>query len=257
MDKPSIKNKKMLAFDLDGTLAETKTPMDNEMAELFGGLLEKRSMAIISGGSFEVFTHQLAALERAHKHLNNLTLFPVTGTKCYRFFEDGWKMVYAEELTTAEVQAIMDGFLKAFQDVAYQHPAQVYGEIIENRGSQVTFSACGQQAPLEVKKEWRAQHDRRAEIVAALQKYLVDFEVKMPGYTSIDVTRKGIDKAYAIHKIEELMDIKPEEIIFVGDALYEGGNDHAVIRTGATTVAVGNPEETKTLLRQWIKEISS
>ncbi len=111
--------------------------------------------------------------------------------------------------------------------------------------------------PLEVKNDWKANHDRRAELIVALEKYLPEFEIKMPGYTSIDVTRKGIDKAYGIGKIEEILNIKPSEMVFVGDALYEGGNDFPVIRTGVETVSVAGPSETKEVLRQWLNELGT
>lgn len=250
----SIVNKKIVVFDLDGTIAESKTQMDSEMAELMTHLLSKRKVAIISGGAFIQFERQMPALNRSDDLLKNLFLFPTTGTRFF-IFDGGWKEVYADEMTVEERQKIKDAFEQAYKDINYQHPAELFGEVVEDRGTQITFSALGQQAPLELKKKWRETQDRRPELVAALEKHLPDFEVKMPGVTSIDVTRKGIDKAYGIKKIEELLGIPVSEMIFVGDALYEGGNDYAVKRTGVDTVAVANPTETKELLKGWLKEI--
>ncbi len=249
-----ILTKKLIAFDLDGTVTESKSPMDAEMADLFARLLLKVKIAIISGGAFEQFERQLPALTCSDEQLRNLFFFPTTGTRFYQF-TDSWQQVYADEMTVEERQKIKDAFEQAFLDIDYHHPATLYGEVVEDRGTQVTFSACGQQAPLEVKKLWKETQDRRPEIAKALEKYLPDFEVKIPGVTSIDVTRKGIDKAYGIHKIEELLGISVPEMVFVGDALYEGGNDHAVIKTGIDTVAVANPEETKVFLRTWLAEL--
>lgn len=255
MKIPSILGKKLIAFDLDGTITESKAPMDAEMAELFAKLLDYMNVAVITGGGFERFALQFQALQCSTEQRRRLFFFPTSGTRFYRYIND-WQQIYADEMTVEERQRIQDAFTQVFRDISYQHPAQLYGEVIEDRGTQVTFSACGQEAPLEVKKAWKEHHDRRPEIAKALEKYLPDFEIKIPGVTSIDVTRKGIDKAYGIRKIEELLGIQVSEMIFVGDALYEGGNDHAVIRTGVETVAIANPTETKNILRQWLAELA-
>ncbi|MEK9155136.1 MAG: HAD-IIB family hydrolase, partial [Patescibacteria group bacterium] len=248
--------KKLIAFDLDGTVTESKSPMDAEMADIFGKILSRMKIAIISGGAYEQFERQLPALQCSVEQLQNLFFFPTPGTRFYRY-TDKWEQIYADEMTVEERQKIKESFEKAFIDIGYEHPAQLYGEVVEDRGTQVTFSACGQQAPLEVKKAWKETQDRRPEIAKAVEKDLPAFEVKIPGVTSIDVTRKGIDKAYGIHKIEELLHVTVPEMVFVGDALYEGGNDHAVIRTGVETVAVANPTETKAVLRQWLTEMGA
>ncbi len=252
----SILGKKLVAFDLDGTLTESKSAMDEEMAGILARLLDRVSVAIISGGAFEQFERQLPALRCTDEQLKRLYFFPTTGTRFY-CYDAGWYQVYADEMTVEERTKIMQAFEHAFQDIGYHHPETLYGEVIEDRGTQVTFSALGQQAPLELKKQWKETQDRRPEIAAALAVYLPDFEIKIPGVTSIDVTRKGIDKAYGVRKIEEHLGITVPEMVFVGDALYEGGNDHAVLKTGIDAVAVANPGETKALLRGWLDEFSN
>lgn len=256
MSLPSIAGKKIVVFDLDGTITESKSPMDAEMASLFEKILDHMSIAVITGGGFERFEAQFQALQCSDEKRRRLYFFPTSGTRFYKY-TDKWEQIYADEMTIEERQKIKDAFEKAYIDIDYHHPETVYGEVVEDRGTQVTFSAVGQQAPLEAKNEWKANHDRRPELMVAVQKYLPDFEVKMPGLTSIDVTRKGIDKAYGILKIEELLGINTSEMVFIGDALYEGGNDHAVIRTGVETVPIANPEETKAVLKQWLSEMGA
>jgi len=254
MNIPSILGKKIMVFDLDGTITESKSEMDAEMAALFSRVLNTMSIAVITGGGFERFALQFSALQCSPEQQRRLFFFPTSGTRFYKF-TDGWEQIYADEMTAEERQKIKDAFVLAYKDIDYHDPEVVYGEVVEDRGTQVTFSACGQEAPLEVKKAWKESHDRRPELAKALEKYLPDFEIKIPGVTSIDITRKGIDKAYGIQKIEELLSIPAKEMVFVGDALYEGGNDHAVIRTGVETVPVANPEETKMVIKKWLEEL--
>ena len=64
----------------------------------------------------------------------------------------------------------------------------------------------------------------------------------MGGGSSIDVTRPGVDKAYGIHKLQEVLGIPTKEMIFVGDALFPGGNDEPARKAGATCVKVRDPD---------------
>jgi len=69
--------------------------------------------------------------------------------------------------------------------------------------------------------------------------------VRLGGTTSIDVTKPGIDKAYGIGKLRVLLGISLEEMLFVGDALFVGGNDYPVKEAGVVSIAVRGPGETK------------
>ena len=257
MTLPSISGKKIIVFDLDGTITPSKSPMDEEMASLFSRILDRVMIAVITGGGFERFEAQFQALQCSVEQRQKLFFFPTTGTRFYKF-TNTWEQVYADEMSIEERQKITEAFEQAYKDIDYHHPEKVYGEVVEDRGTQMTFSACGQDAPLEVKLAFKeAYNDRRLALADAVRKYLPNFEVNVPGVTSIDVTRKGIDKGYGIKKMEEHLGIPVSEMVFIGDALYEGGNDHPVIRTGIETVAVKDPEETKVVLRQWLTEMGA
>jgi len=251
----NIQEKELIVFDFDGTLNASKVPIDAQMKDLLTKLLEKKMVVIISGSGFDYYKlNILDVLDCSDDLLQRLYLFPTSSTRFYRF-EGEWKQIYADEIPLEERQMIKDAFEKVYQDIGYEHPVQLFGEVVEDRGTQITFSALGQQAPLELKQQWRATQDRRPEIIDALKKYLPEFEIKMPGVTSIDITRKGIDKAYGIEQMRDNLNIPIEKMVFVGDALYQGGNDHAVVRTGIDTFAVENPEDTKKLLRTWLSEL--
>jgi HAD superfamily hydrolase (TIGR01484 family) len=73
---------------------------------------------------------------------------------------------------------------------------------------------------------------------------LPEFEVRIGGTTSIDVTKKGIDKAFGVLRIIERLHIDKEDVVFVGDALFEGGNDYAVKSLGIRCIETSGPQET-------------
>jgi hypothetical protein len=122
---------------------------------------------------------------------------------------------------------------------------RVWGEVIEDRGSQITFSALGQQAPLAEKDKWDADYSKRKRIKAILDVLIPEFSVRMGGATSIDVTKPGIDKAYGIRKLRDLLGISLAEMIYIGDALFPGGNDYPAIEAGVASISVRGPRETK------------
>lgn len=256
-----ISKKKIVIFDLDGTLTETKSFMDTEMSNLLGKLLTYKFVAVISGGGLGQFKKQLlSTLNCSPELLAKLFLFPTSATRFYKYLDGQWKEVYADLLPEEDRQKIKNAFEQAFQDIGYKNPVRVYGEVVEDRGTQVTFSALGQDVVdvlgddgVRLKQEFRAGHeDELRKLTNAVAGRLPDFEVRLAGVTSIDVTRKGIDKAYGIEQIEKLLDIPREEMFFVGDALYEGGNDYAVKRVGVECAEVSGPKDTKKLISSWV-----
>lgn len=242
--------KKAIVFDLDGTLTLSKTAIDDEISSLLCKLLEKKIVAIVSGGSYGQFKKQfLSGFKCKTALFKNLALFPTSGSSGYLYRDGNWQKVYEHVLSNSEKKSIKNAFSAAFLGIGYPRPLKIYGAIIEDRGAQITFSALGQKAPLQKKKEWNKKKDRRLEIKKELEKRLPDFEVRIGGLTSIDVGRKGINKAYAVEKVMDIFNLLPGEIVFVGDALYEGGNDFEVIRAGINTVPVSGPEETKHFIK--------
>jgi HAD superfamily hydrolase (TIGR01484 family) len=251
----------LVVFDLDGTLTETKTPLAADVSGALADLLKKKKVAIIGGGSWEQFKKQFVSrLHCSRKLLSNLFLFPTTATSFYRY-RGGWKKVYAKELPKKEREQIKKGFRDVLKEIHYIPPEKTYGKIIEDRKSQVTFSALGQdvvarlgEKGVRLKEAWTKKNGAlKLTITKLMQKRLPNLEVHAAGFTSIDVTEKGIDKAYGIRQIERHLHIPVKEMIFIGDAIFPGGNDYAVKKTGVKTVKVSGPKETKKII-EWILE---
>jgi hypothetical protein len=238
--------KKLIVFDLDGTLAKSKASINLEMATLLSTLLAIVKVAIISGGNWPQFEKQVLSNLPNDIRLVNLSLLPTCGTKFYRYVAD-WKKIYSEDLNAAEKEKIVSSLNKAI-DAAGFHVGKVWGEVIEDRGSQITFSALGQQAPLEEKKTWDPDFAKRKQIKALLDKLIPEFSVRLGGATSIDVTKPGIDKAYGIRKLRDTLGIAIHDMIYIGDALFPGGNDYPAKEAGALAIKVRDPDETKAVI---------
>jgi hypothetical protein len=202
-------------------------------------------VAIISGGDWPQFDKQVVGHLPQGADFSRLSILPTCGTKFYRFDEDGWKKLYAENFTPEEKQKIVQAIQESIVGVKV---GKTWGEQIDDRDSQITFSALGQKAPLEPKNAWDPKYIKRKKIQAHLQKLLPGFDVNIGGATSIDITRTGIDKAYDIRKLRDLLKIDVVHMLFVGDALFEGGNDFPARATGADCIQVRDPEETKKII---------
>lgn len=235
--------RKLVIFDLDGTLAESKQALDVEMGGLLASLLGVVKVAVISGGSWRQFENQVLANIPPGAPLGNLSLLPTCGTKFLQY--DGrWSELYSEDLSDEEKQKITTSLRDALE-ASGERIEKTWGEQIEDRGSQITFSALGQRAPLEEKEKWDPDFAKRKKIKAILDGPLANFSVRLGGATSIDVTKPGIDKAYGIRKLRDVLKIPISEMLFVGDALFPGGNDYPAKQAGALSIRVRDPHETK------------
>lgn len=241
---------RLIAFDLDDTLAPSKSPLDPRMAALLAELLEVAEVCVISGGQFAQFRDQViarlpeglpaGALERLH-------LMPTCGTQYYRWDGAAWARQYAEDLADDEKAAALAAVQEEARRLGYWE-AETWGPILEDRGSQITFSALGQAAPVDAKKAWDPTGEKKSALRAAVQERLPGLEVRSGGSTSVDITRRGIDKAYGMTRLAELTGIPFEQMLFVGDRLDPDGNDFPVIALGVPTRAVDGWEQTADLV---------
>jgi phosphomannomutase len=238
--------KRLIIFDLDGTLAESKLPLDAEMATLLARMLEVVKVAVISGGAWAQYEKQVLCYLPHDDCLKNLSILPTCGTKFYRY-EGTWRALYSEDFKTEEKKKIISALNEALELSGFRAERR-WGDLIEDRGSQITFSALGQEAPLEEKKKWDSDFKKREKIKAILEPLIPEFSIQLGGSTSIDVTRSGIDKGYGVRKLHETLGIAIEDMIFVGDAVFPGGNDYPAKQAGVVSIEVRDPHETKRVI---------
>ncbi len=249
------KDKKLIVFDLDGTLAESKAKIDQETATILSGLLNKKKIGIVGGGMFESFKFQVLTTLPQNTKLENLFLLPLNGGSFYGYQDGEWRKIYSYELSNEEKKEIREAFDRVFREVGYAIPDNIYGKQTEDRGSQITFSMLGQEAPLDEKTRWSKKHDAdRLRMVLKLQEYLPDMEIKTAGLTSIDITKKGINKKFAIEKLTEYLNIPIADTLFIGDAFGHDDNDSPALESGALCFKVKKTEETKNLIRYLLSE---
>ena len=245
----------LVAFDLDDTLAPSKSAMPAPMAAALRGLLDAVPVCIISGGQIMQFRDQvLAHLGAEPPQLARLHLMPTCGTRYYTYDadaaaqepqgpQDPWRLVYANDLTPQQVH---EGFeiVEAEARRLGLWEERTWGPALEDRGSQITFSALGQEAPLEAKAAWDPTGEKKSALRQAVAERLPELEVRSGGSTSVDITLKGVDKAYGMRRLAEVTGIALDDMLFIGDRLDPDGNDYPVRALGVPCLAVTGWQDT-------------
>ncbi len=241
----SATSPRLVAFDLDDTLAPSKTAISPRMGDLLLALAERVEVAIISGGQLQQFRSQVVERlpETGSEMLDHLHLMPTCGTQYYRLGADGIRTVYAHSLTDDEKTRALAAVREEAERLGLWE-AEPWGEILEDRGSQITFSALGQSAPLEAKMAWDPTGEKKNALREAVAARIPDLEVRSGGSTSVDITHRGIDKAYGMRKLADATGIPLDDMLFVGDRLDPDGNDYPVLAMGVECHAVHGWEDT-------------
>ncbi|RSX53998.1 haloacid dehalogenase [Bifidobacterium goeldii] len=243
---------RVVAFDLDNTLAVSKQPMLPDMADRFTQLTCLTPTAIITGGRWELVVSQILDVLGERANRANLHLMPTSGSSYYRWNGHTWQCEYARTLSEADRAAAIASLTRRAheQGIWPDHP---YGEPIEDRGSQITFSALGQKASAEAKRAWDPDDVKKQRLVAAVAADLPRLHVRAGGYTSVDVSEGNVDKAYAVRQLAQQVGSTPEQIVFIGDRMTPGGNDYPAAMAGAVAVHVNDPSDTVQLCDRLIR----
>lgn len=251
-----MKPPRLVAFDLDDTLAPSKSRIEPRIAALLRALLERVEVAIISGGNEQQFRSQVIAqlVDVDATLLARLHLLPTCGTRYLRHDGEEFTTVYAHDLTADEKTAALEAVREEAERLGLweQNP---WGDILEDRGSQVTFSALGQQAPGDAKHAWDPAGTKRAQLRDAVAARLPGLEVRSGGSTSIDITRTGIDKAYGMKELAAHTGVALDDMLFYGDRLDEGGNDYPVRALGVRSIAVSDWHDTAAKLDELVASL--
>ncbi|MEC5151122.1 HAD-IIB family hydrolase [Cryobacterium sp. GrIS_2_6] len=249
---------RLVAFDLDDTLAASKSPIDPRMADLMVRLLGVVEVCVISGGQIGQFHMQLIdkLIDVDNAALARLHLMPTCGTQYFLHQAGGWTQIYAEYLSDDQKSRALVAVETTARELGYWE-SDTWGPILEDRGSQITFSALGQAAPVASKVAWDPTGSKKNALREAVQVLLPDLEVRSGGSTSVDITRQGIDKAYGMKKLAQLTGVPLDDMLFVGDRLDENGNDYPVLALGVECFAVEGWEDTAAFLETLIPKLAA
>ena len=244
-----------VAFDLDNTLARSRKPMKPAMAERFSALTRLLPVAVITGGRYGLVVSQVLDMLGDDADRTNLHLMPTSGTRYYRWGGDRWDLAYSHDIDDQSKRAIVASLERRARELGLWED-QAWGPRIDDRGSQITFSALGQQAPVEVRERWDPDNAKKNVLADAVARDLPELQVRAAGTTSVDVSLRGYDKAFAVRELAGALGIEVGAILFVGDRMTPDGNDYPAAAAGALAVRVEGPEDTVRLCDALIGALS-
>ncbi|KFI65814.1 HAD-IIB family hydrolase [Bifidobacterium cuniculi] len=233
----------LMAFDLDGTLAQSKKPMHPDMAHMLSRLTTLVPVAIVSGGTMALVESQITDVLGPEADRANMHLMPTTGTRYYRWDGHGWVKVYEYDINPRDRQEAMALLERRAREQGIWEE-RTWGERIEDRGSQITFSALGQHAPVEAKERWDPGNVKKNRLTQSLQADLPHLQVRSGGLTSVDISERGRDKSFAMRQLADALHLPMQSIVFVGDRMDPDGNDYPAAKAGVTAIEVRCPADT-------------
>jgi phosphomannomutase len=253
-----LPDKKIIAFDIDGTLTASKTLITESMANLIKELVKQKIVIAIAGGSFHQMETQFLPPflndDSMIPFIHNFTLLPTSGSQRYEYDENKkeWILADKEPLPNGVKEKAIKLLQEVIDNPIYEIPPNPTGNIIEDRDTQITFTPNGQQAPVQLKMRFDPDRKKREKIKAFLEPKLPEVSILINGTSSIDILAKGFNKAVGLVRFLDKAGLKKSDVVFVGDGLFPGGNDYSVYEAGFETIAVKGPEETEVIIKNWL-----
>ena len=225
-------------FDLDSTLTPSRAPMRAEHRPVFERLCREREVVVVTGGAQGQIQMQIP-LSAAGAY----AMLSQQGN--YAIAKDG-TLLWHESISSEQERAVRAFCDALTRDLAL--PVTDPDDLFENRGSQLAYSTLGFHAPNELKYAYDPDQSKRRALLAAHADSLVQLraagiEAMPAGSTTIDFILAGKNKGHNIRRFLAREGWDVQRCVYVGDALFPGGNDESVIGVIPTHAVVG-PDET-------------
>lgn len=224
-------NIKLVAFDLDGTLTQHKTPLSAKHREVLTVLSKKyRLLMVGAGGVMRIF--------------NQLEQFPIDiignyGMQYGVYNKDTQSIDLVRDDTVAcdrnDISEKIEHLRRKYGFLQYA------GESVEFHPSGcVTFPIIGTKAKAEDKLAFDPDRKKRRKIYADVVETFADWCVFVGGSSSFDMAPKPYNKYYALDLYCKEHGIKHSDVVYIGDDYGMGGNDESVYKSDFNYITIDN-----------------
>ncbi len=225
-------------FDLDGTLTRSRSLMTPEHQELFRKLCDAKDVVVVTGG-------QISQIKKQIPPTFDGAYFALSQSGNHAVGKDG-SLLWSEEFSPHQTAAIL-ALVKIIHDDV-KLPVTDENDLVEDRGSQISYSLIGHHEDTAKKEAFDPGAKKR---LALLERFNTEVarlrdagaDVRPGGTTTFDFTIAGKHKGFNISRLTEREGWKKEDCVYVGDALFPGGNDETAIGV-VPTHPVKEPDET-------------
>ena len=232
--------KKIILFDMDGTLTPARKAMTARVSYYLGKLQDNGyDVGIVTGSDMDYIEQQCGVLfDVSSADWEKIKYFPCNGTKYYTVKNRKFVVEYEHDMKkTLGVKK----FQSLIRDIVDKHSnlflleggekIPMSGTFIKYRGSMLNWCPIGRDASLSDREEWiklDKKYCLREGILQAFKKSVDSYEgitFKLGGDTSFDIYPIGWDKTMAY---KQMIKEGYEKIYFVGDRCKQDGNDYEI-----------------------------
>ena len=214
---------RIFIFDVDGTLTPSRLPMTKEFQKFFKQWIKKNKFYLVTGSDLPKLQEQMCFYD-----IEAEGIFTCCGNQFWKpdpsIVNTSAELIYDNKFEmTNKLKSSLEVMLMSSQ---YPHR---YGNHIEDRGSMVNFSVVGRNCTQEQREkyyEWDKEKGERRKMSIFLKNKFKDLDAVIGGQISIDIYPKGMDKSQILNVIEQERLVPPNEYIFIGDGIENGGNDY-------------------------------
>ncbi len=239
-----MKKYKHIFFDVDGTLTRSRSPMKKTMERILRSLIKSgRDVIAVSGADLTQMRKQVGGLNLYWKH--NVYFLAQNGN----YAQDKSTRVLWSNILSPESKSDINNHINTIRvNLTNIFESADESDLIQDRGSQISLSLLGHHAELERKEGFDPDGSRRREILQRFPLISDRVEVRIGGTTCLDYFEKGKNKGFNVKQMIEEMKWNPGDCVYVGDALFEGGNDETV-KGIIDTHPVKSPEDTVSFIK--------
>jgi phosphomannomutase len=214
---------RIFIFDVDGTLTPSRLPMTKEFQKFFKEWIKKNKFYLVTGSDLPKLQEQMCFFD-----IEAEGIFTCCGNQFWLPNSSvpiqSADLIYDNKFKVSRKLSKLLGTI--LSNSSYPHR---YGNHIEDRGSMVNFSIVGRNCNQEQREEyykWDKEKGERKIIAQAIKEKFPDLDAVIGGQISIDIYPKGNDKSQVLNVIEQERLVPPNEYIFIGDGIENGGNDY-------------------------------
>ena len=227
---------RLVAFDLDGTLTQHKTPLSPEARGALDAL-RARGVALLMVGA--------GSCARIARQMED---YPIDILGNYGMQLALWDPAARTHRTVLDEHRPCDreGVLRRAAAFRERHGLTDFaGESVEFHDSGVvTFALLGTRAAQADKLAFDPDRSRRRALYAEVRALFPDFKVFVGGSSSFDMAPAPFDKAYALARLCGERGIAKEDVLYVGDDYGPGGNDESVLLAGFPFLKIDDYRDT-------------
>ena len=236
MDKSNVK---LVAFDLDGTLTQHKSPLSDENRAVLDRLAEKYKLLMVGAGM-------------CRRIFNQMCHYPVDIVGNYglqtALYRSGDIEIAENVVVPCDRESIERRVAQLREKYGF---TEFSGSSVEYHASgAVSIPLLGTEAKLADKLAFDPDRSRRRAIYDEVRQLFCDYTVFVGGSSSFDMTPAPYQKAYALERYCAANGIEKDQVVYVGDDYGPGGNDEPVLLAGFSFIKVDSYLNFPTLMEQ-------